>query len=31
MNLFSDSELTQNDFLGGRVRLLQPRVRVERK
>ncbi|WP_108860732.1 tRNA1(Val) (adenine(37)-N6)-methyltransferase [Ruegeria sp. Alg231-54] len=26
MNLFSDSELTQNDFLGGRVRLLQPRA-----
>ncbi|WP_170562660.1 tRNA1(Val) (adenine(37)-N6)-methyltransferase [Ruegeria atlantica] len=26
MSLFSDSELTQNDFLGGRVRLLQPRT-----
>ncbi|WP_170415119.1 tRNA1(Val) (adenine(37)-N6)-methyltransferase [Ruegeria atlantica] len=25
MSLFSDSELTRNDFLGGRVRLLQPR------
>ncbi|CUH49401.1 tRNA1(Val) (adenine(37)-N6)-methyltransferase [Ruegeria atlantica] len=26
MNLFSDSELTKNDFLGGRVRLCQPRA-----
>lgn len=25
MSLFSDNELTRNDFLGGRVRLLQPR------